>query len=159
MDRALSQKIWDLLESIVAKQGYEIVELEAHGSKNGIVRVFVDGPSGINLDKCAEFSRAFSDLLDAEDPIKGRYTLEVSSPGLNRPLRKPEHFKKAVGQEVQLKIERPGGKLAKLRGKLHAADEASIQVKDQMGSMHTAKIAEVHAANVVYDVAADLRRG
>jgi ribosome maturation factor RimP len=163
MDRTLSEKLWGMLEPIVAHQGYEIVELEAHGSKNGMVRIYIDGPSGITLDKCAEFSRLFSDLLDVEDPIQGRYTLEVSSPGLDRPLRKPAHFKKAVGQQVQLKYGPPGDKLTKLRGKLMQceteADEASIQIQDQMGSTHTVKIAEVFAANVVYDVAADLKRG
>lgn len=158
MDRTLTQKLWGMLEPVVQHQGYEIIELEAHGAKNGIVRVFLDGPNGITLDKCAEFSRLFSDLLDVEDPIQGRYTLEVSSPGLNRPLRKPQHFQKAIGQEVQLKYGPPGAKLTKLRGKLTAADERSIQVQDQVGSTHSVTIADVFAANVVYDVDADLRR-
>ncbi|MCC6809714.1 MAG: ribosome maturation factor RimP [Deltaproteobacteria bacterium] len=158
MDRTLAQKLWEMLDPVVAHQGYEIVEVEVHGSRNVIVRVFIDGPSGITIDKCAEFSRLFSDLLDVEDPIKARYTLEVSSPGLDRPLRKPAHFKKAVGQQVQLKYGPPGDKLTKLRGALVAADEASIEILDQMGSKHSVNIADVFAANVVYDVAAELRR-
>lgn len=158
MDRTLTQKLWELLEPVVLHQGFEILEIEASGGRNGLIRVFLDGPSGINLDKCAEFSRLFSDLLDVEDPIQARYTLEVSSPGLNRPLRLAKHFQKAVGQEVQLKYGPPGDKLTKLRGKLVAADEASIQVQDQVGSKHSVNIADVFAANVVYDVAAELRR-
>jgi ribosome maturation factor RimP len=157
MDRSLADKIWALLEPMVVKQGYEIVELEAHAAKNGIVRVYLDSKDGVSLDKCAEFSRAFSELLDAEDPIKSNYTLEVSSPGLNRPLRKAAHFKKAIGEEVQLKVARPGGKLQKLRGKLVAADEASIQIKNQVGSMHAVALTDVRAANVIYDVAAALK--
>jgi ribosome maturation factor RimP len=158
MDRTLAQKLWAILEPVVQHQGYEIIELEANGGRNGLVRIFLDGPNGITLDKCAEFSRLFSDLLDVEDPIQARYTLEVSSPGLDRPLRKPDSFKKAVGQQVVLKYGPQGAKLTKLRGKLIAADEASIQVQDQVGGTHAVNIADVFAANVVYDVAADLRR-
>src|SRR5689334_14323410 len=67
------------------------------------LRVFIDKPSGVSLDDCTRISRAVSAALDVEDPIEGAYDLEVSSPGLDRPLRTPEHFRKFAGSKVRIR--------------------------------------------------------
>jgi len=88
-----------LLEPTVERLGYELADLEVRpGGRNGLVRVFIDGPDGIGLDDCEKVSLAVSALLDVEDPLPGNYNLEVSSPGLDRKLTKVEHFQRFTGQ-------------------------------------------------------------
>jgi len=84
--------------------GYEIVAVELSGGDTSIVRVYIDTPNGVTVDDCAKASRQFSAILDVEDPISNKYTLEVSSPGIDRPLAKPLHFKAVVGQDVKIKM-------------------------------------------------------
>jgi ribosome maturation factor RimP len=150
VDRQSAQKLWTLIEPLVTHDGHEIVDIEVHGSRHVVVRIFLDAPGGISIDKCAEFSRKIGHLFDVEDPIKAAYTLEVSSPGLNRPLRLAKHFAAALGQVVALKVEGPGGKLQKLRGRLSAATGESITVEEQKDRVHTVKLTDVSTANVVY---------
>ncbi len=84
--------------------GYELVAVELSGGDTSIVRIYIDNPGGVTIDDCAKASRQFSAILDVEDPISNRYTLEVSSPGMDRPLAKPIHFKAVVGQDVKIKM-------------------------------------------------------
>jgi ribosome maturation factor RimP len=84
--------------------GYEIVAVEMSGGDTSIVRIYIDAEDGINVDDCAKASRQFSAILDVEDPISNRYTLEVSSPGMDRPLAKPEHFQAVVGSDVKIRM-------------------------------------------------------
>ena len=96
--------IHELLEPGADALGYELVAVELTGGDTSIVRVYIDTPNGVNVTDCSKASRQFSAILDVEDPISNRYTLEVSSPGMDRPLAKPEHFKKVVGDEVKIKM-------------------------------------------------------
>lgn len=91
-----------LLEPTVEALGYELVDLEAGFSGGrGILRLFIDRPEGIRVEDCEAVSRQVSGLLDVEDPIKGDYDLEVSSPGMDRKLVKPAHFDRFAGQPVK----------------------------------------------------------
>lgn len=94
----------DLLQPGAEALGYELVAVELAGGESSIVRVFIDTPNGVTVEDCAKASRQFSAILDVEDPISNRYTLEVSSPGMDRPLAKPLHFKAVVGQDVKIKL-------------------------------------------------------
>lgn len=97
-----------LLESGVVALGFELVDVElAGGDHHPTLRVYIDGPAGVNVDDCARVSRQLSALLDVEDPLPGQYTLEVSSPGLDRPLVKPEDFKRYVGETIKVKMQQP----------------------------------------------------
>ncbi len=93
----------NLLEPPVEALGYELLylELAAHGGDN-VLRVYIDAPGGIQVDDCVAVSRQLSALLDVEDPLKSAYQLEVSSPGLDRPLVKPEHFRRFVGSRARI---------------------------------------------------------
>lgn len=94
----------ELLQPGAEALGYELVAVEMSGGDTSIVRIYIDTPNGVTVTDCSKASRQFSAILDVEDPISNRYTLEVSSPGLDRPLAKPEHFKVVVGGEVKIRM-------------------------------------------------------
>ena len=94
----------ELLQPGAEALGYELVAVEMSGGDTSILRVYIDAPNGITVDDCAKASHQFGAILDVEDPISNRYTLEVSSPGMDRPLAKPLHFKAVVGQDVKIKM-------------------------------------------------------
>jgi ribosome maturation factor RimP len=97
-----------LLEPAVHALGYELVDAEFSGSGNhAILRVFIDSPRGVTVDDCAAVSYQVSAILDVEDPIPGHYTLEVSSPGLDRPLVKREDYQRFAGAMVKIRTSQP----------------------------------------------------
>lgn len=100
-----------LLEPIVAGEALELVDLEFVREREGwVLRLFIDKPGGrVGLDECTQVSRAVDPVLDVEDFIPTEYSLEVSSPGLNRPLKKPAHFQRVKGQKVKVKTFGPVG--------------------------------------------------
>lgn len=126
---ATSDELIQLLEPVIKRQGYELADLELKvGSRDGVLRVFIDKPGGVGLEDCELISRQVSALLDVEDPVPGRYSLEVSSPGLDRKLTKPLHFQRFVGEEVKVETRFPVLGRRRFRGVLQAADEKSIVV-------------------------------
>lgn len=97
-----------LLEPGVTALGFELVDVELAGSgHNTILRVYIDGPNGITVDDCADVSYQLSAILDVEDPISGEYALEVSSPGLDRPLVKAEDFARCIGETIKVRLFAP----------------------------------------------------
>ena len=93
-----------LIAPIVADYTLELVDLELKGDgRRQILRVFIDKPGGVTLDDCAEVSREISALFEVEDPIEGAYVLEVSSPGLDRPLKKLRDFERSAGKLIKLR--------------------------------------------------------
>lgn len=91
------------VESLLEPGEIELVDVETAGSRRGlIVRVLVDRPGGITLDDCARLSRALGDQFEAKELIRGRYVLEVSSPGIDRPLRRPEDYERFSGESVEV---------------------------------------------------------
>lgn len=94
----------ELLQPGAEALGYELVAVEMSGGDMSILRIYIDAPNGVDVEDCAKASRQFSAILDVEDPISNKYTLEVSSPGMDRPLAKPIHFKAVVGQDVKIKM-------------------------------------------------------
>ncbi len=109
MIRQASPKVLKLLEPIVVGLGYEFVGAEyLPQGKHSILRIYIDKPEeGISVDDCERVSRQVSSMLDVEDPIPGHYTLEVSSPGMDRPLFKPEHFERFIGHDIKLLLSAP----------------------------------------------------
>ncbi len=92
----------NLLEPSVESLGYELLHIEFSGTDGNTLRIYIDAVGGIEVDDCASVSRQVSLILDVEDPVKNAYTLEVSSPGLDRPLVKPEHFSQFTGQLARI---------------------------------------------------------
>lgn len=104
MDRDLISRLWSMIEPILEPEGLELVELEFRFESNRwVLRLYIDSPGGVGLAECELVSRQVGALLDMEDPIPQRYNLEVSSPGINRVLRKLEHFAKYTGSPVKIR--------------------------------------------------------
>ncbi|MCY3768297.1 MAG: ribosome maturation factor RimP [Gammaproteobacteria bacterium] len=98
-----STELAGLLEPTVDGMGYELLHIEfGHQGRDRILRIYIDAPGGIQVDDCAQVSRQLSAVLDVEDPLSAAYLLEVSSPGLDRPLVKPSHFRQFVGNQAKI---------------------------------------------------------
>jgi ribosome maturation factor RimP len=105
MDATVS-RVWELAAPLAAKEAMEIVDIEFRheGSRGGrVLRLYLDKDGGPNVDDLSRVSRELSDVLDSTDAVEGAYTLEVSSPGINRPLRRPEHFARFVGKRIRVR--------------------------------------------------------
>lgn len=102
----LAAQLEKLIQSILAAEDLELVEVQLKGRPGSqILKVFIDSPAGVTLDKCTEVSRLISERLDMDDPISGRYRLEVSSPGLGRPLRSARDYRRNLNREVEVLID------------------------------------------------------
>lgn len=120
----VADAVHTLLADPVATVGGELVDVEWTG---GTLRLVIDAEGGITTERLAEVNRLVSPMLDQHDPVPGRYLLEVSSPGLERPLRRPAHFHRAVGEQVIVKLE-SWSEIRRLRGELLSADDEGISV-------------------------------
>lgn len=114
----------------MAALGYELLGIEhlAQG-RHSLLRLYIDSPDGITVEDCERVSHQVSGVLEVEDPIKGQYTLEVSSPGLDRPLFKLEHYARFIGEVVSLRLVRPLGERRKFKGRLLALREDAVVVE------------------------------
>ena len=99
---SVEEKLWARIDPYVAAEGIELDDVEVLGGGR-IVRVTVDGDEAVGVDRIAELSRGISRRIDEDDPFKGSYTLEVSSPGLERNLNRPQHYMKSVGRQAKIK--------------------------------------------------------
>jgi ribosome maturation factor RimP len=150
---AVAQRVWGLAEPVVVTAGLELVDVQyrPEGGRS-ILRLLIDRPEGrVTIDELARVSRELGHVLDAHDAIPGRYHLECSSPGLNRPLIKPAHFERVVGQRVYVRLRTPKDGRRQFRGTLVAANDATVTVDDgDVGRVELA-LADLERANVEYD--------
>jgi ribosome maturation factor RimP len=117
----------DIIEPVVESIGYELVGIEyIRQPKNNLLRLYIDSEQGITLDDCERVSGQVSAVLDVEDPIKGHYTLEVSSPGLDRPLFKPEHFQRFAGHKARVRLGVSVDGRRKFSGVLQGMDDGNV---------------------------------
>ena len=114
----------DMLEPVVEALGYELVRVITLGQVNPTLQVMIDRIDGktVDVEDCARVSRKISELLDEKDPIAGEYTLEVSSPGVDRPLTKFAHFEKVVGQNVKVELSEEVNSRKRIKGLLVKTD-------------------------------------
>ncbi|MCG3173520.1 MAG: Ribosome maturation factor RimP [Myxococcota bacterium] len=168
-DRVLEEKIWALCEPAVQRMGFDIIEVEwLKGSR--ILRIFMDRTGaqrpfhapperdekgeltarGVTLDDCSQVSRALDELLDTQEIIPGRYHLEVSSPGLDRPVRRDRDWRLAVGCRMQIKLAAPVEGRKKITGRLVSA-EAGEAVVEENGRRIAIPIASAARAHVVWE--------
>jgi len=128
----IATRVRALAAPVIADRGVELVEIEvrgAHGSR--VVRIVGDAEDGLDLDLIADLSREVGDLLDEDDLVGGRYTLEVSSPGVDRPLRTPINFRRNVGRDVRVVRNREAidrGEKGELTGTLDAVDDHALRL-------------------------------
>ncbi len=123
------QKTEELLLPLVEKNGFELVDVEyVKEGGSWYLRAYIDKPGGITVDDCEVVSRALSDLLDEKDFIEESYILEVSSPGLGRPLKKEKDFIRSMGKEVEIRTYRPINRQKEFTGILKAFDKDSVTI-------------------------------
>ncbi|MGE5581556.1 MAG: ribosome maturation factor RimP [Bacillota bacterium] len=152
---APKDRIEDIVERlgqpVAEKLGYELVAVEYR--KEGpdwVLRCFIDSPAGIGVDECQRFSEALGTVLDKEDPIPGSYLLEVSSPGIERPLRKDADFVRFAGENVELRLNKPinGQKVyqGELLGLVAGGPEKLIRIKQKetIIEIPRTEVAKVH---------------
>lgn len=119
-----SPELRSLLEPLVEDLGYELILVELTGGGSRVLRLYIDAPGGVLLEDCEEVSRSVGAYLDVEDPISGNYNLEVSSPGVDRPLVKPGHFQRFTGQRVKIRVAQHHMGRRRFTGLLVEADDA-----------------------------------
>ena len=123
-----------LLAPIVEQAGFELVDVEyVKEAGNWYLRGYIDKPGGITVDDCEVVNRALGDLLDEHDFIEDSYILEISSPGLGRPLKKERDFERSLGEEVEIRTYRMVNKEKEFRGILKAYDKDTVTIETEEG--------------------------
>ena len=131
------QKAEALLAPIVEEQGFELVDVEyVKEAGSWYLRGYIDKPGGITVNDCEAVSRKFSDRLDEDDFIEDSYIMEISSPGLDRPLKKEKDFARSMGKAVEIRTYRPIEKQKEFSGVLTAYDDNSVTI-DEDGALRT----------------------
>ena len=130
------QKAEALLSPIVESNGFELVDVEyVKEAGNWYLRGYIDKPGGITVNDCETVSRAFSDRLDEDDFIEDSYILEVSSPGLGRPLKKERDFERSLGEEVEIRLYKALNKQKEFTGILKAYDKETVTIETAEGEL------------------------
>lgn len=153
----LHTKLTDLLEPVVQALGYELVMLEYMPSGgNSLLRLYIDCEAGIKLDDCEKVSREVAAVLDVEDPISAAYRLEVSSPGMDRPLAKPTHFQRFIGHAVKVQLLAPGpGGRRRYAGTITQVGPSGISLETLEGPV-ALEFSEIERARLVPDYEQEL---
>jgi len=150
----------DQLTAMVADEGLELLATEVAGSgPKTVLRLVVDGPDGVSLDQCASISRQASAMLDVEDPILHSYTLEVSSPGLERRLYRREDYARYVGQRVKVRMHPTFREHRMVTGELLDAGSVAIRIFDDSGSEIELPLEEIFEARLEVDWNAVMKEG
>jgi len=143
------EELIKLLEPVVEQLGFELADIEVRlGGQDGLLRLYIDKDGGIDVEDCQSVSRQVSAILDVEDPLPGNYTLEVSSPGLDRTLTKPAHFQRFMGEDIRVKLRFPLEGRRNFRGALKSANEENIEVEVD-GESHSLSLATIESARLV----------
>jgi ribosome maturation factor RimP len=147
------ERVKSLAEPVVEREGYELIEVEL-GSDRGrsVLRLYIDtidskGAGGVTVEDCSHVSRIVGDLLDVEEVVEGAFTLEVSSPGIFRPLTKPVHFDRAVGERVKVKTFEKHDERRVFTGVLRAHADGQL-VMDVDGREYRLSLKDVAKANL-----------
>ena len=145
------RQLQDIIAPAVMALGFELVGCEFHQQYGrSLLRIYVDGPQGIGLEDCAKVSRQIAAVLDVEDPIRGRYTLEVSSPGLDRPLFTIDHFRRFIGRQVNVLLRQPKAGRRRYRGVILTIEDDQITLKVDE-SMVKFAFNDINKANLIGD--------
>lgn len=133
--RAIEEMVMAEAEAVARPLGFEVVEVEYQSSPHGrVLRVFIDKPGGVSVDDCEAVSEPLSAVLDRLDPIPGPYRLEVSSPGIERPLRRPEDFRRFAGREVEVHMFGPVRGRRNWTGTLLGMEQGQVRLQLEDGS-------------------------
>ena len=146
------QKTEEILLPIVEENGFELVDVEyVKEGSTWYLRAYIDKPGGINIDDCEVVSRRLSDILDEKDYIDDAYILEVSSPGLGRPLKKEKDFKRSLGEEVEIRTYRMIDKQKEFTGILKDYDEKTVTIDMDDDTTKTFEKSDIALIRLAFD--------
>ena len=149
-----------MLEPGIRAMGYELVgiEYQSGGKGGGLLRVYIDSEQGISADDCQKVSYQVSGVLEVEDPIPGHYTLEVSSPGLDRLLFKAEDFERFAGQLIKVRMTYPVNGQRRFKGRLEGVQDGNVVI-EQGGEEISLPFEQVEQARLVPEYPGDFGNG
>jgi ribosome maturation factor RimP len=159
MDRSkVSETVAKLVEPIAHERGLELIDVEFRPQgRRSVLRLYLDRDGGVNLDELSEMSGEVGDVLDAHDAVPGVYTLECSSPGINRPLRKSADFARFVGKQVRVRTHQPIDGARSFLGRLAASSATDIEIDDPARGHVVVPLHDIERANYEHDFAGELR--
>jgi ribosome maturation factor RimP len=149
----ITDKITNLIKPVVTDMDYELVGVEYIASgKHSVLRVYIDSDTGVGVNDCEKVSRQVSAIFDVEDPITGQYNLEVSSPGIERPLFNISHYQRFLGSDIKLRTVRPINGQRKFRGTIGSVSETEKTI-ELLTEIDTVKLEVdmIEKANLVAD--------
>jgi ribosome maturation factor RimP len=151
--RSLEIRITELAEQLAASMGMEVVLVEVKGDENrSIVRTYIDQPGGVSLGDCERFSKRFSVTLDVEDWITFHYILEVSSPGINRPLAKQADFKRFSGKNIKVRTKLPIEGQRNFKGTITGVTEDRLELEISPGKRIGIALTDIEKANLAGEI-------
>jgi ribosome maturation factor RimP len=157
--RSIQDKVEKLAERVAIDHGLELVHCEVAGPDNKpIVRIFIDKPNGVTHEDCTEVSQYLGTILDVEDFIHAAYTLEVSSPGLERGLYKRADYEKFAGSLAKLKTSAAVNGQRNFRGRLLGVEADNVLFEDRTNGRVSIPLGAIAKANLEYDFESELRR-
>lgn len=146
------QKTEEILLPIMEENGFELVDVEyVKEGSNWYLRAYIDKPGGITVNDCEVVSRRLSDILDEEDYIDDAYILEVSSPGLGRPLKKEKDYKRSLGKLIEIRTYRMIEKRKEFTGILKEYDENTVTIEEEDGTTKTFDKGEIALIRLAFD--------
>ena len=145
-------RIREIADRVAVAEGLELVDVELVGrGRNAVLRIFLDKPGGITVRDCARVSGQVGAILDVEDVIPSRYTLEVSSPGLDRRLVKPADYERFAGKRIKLLLKTPLAGRRRLHGMLRGINDGRVQLEEENGETIEIEHGEIEKANLVIE--------
>lgn len=146
----MAQKLLEMIEPLVVSKGYELVKLDYAARRYGLLHLVIDHENGVTVEDCELISRAVSELLDNKDPISHAYSLEVSSPGLERPLTNLNHFERFRGEKVKVSTREEIEGSKKFAGTLRGISGEIVSVEKEDGKMVQIPYSAIMKANLWY---------
>ena len=148
----VDSQIWTIAQEVVSGLGFELVDIELTGNRSQqLIRIFIQKPEGILLSDCVAVSRELGELFDDKNVIENSYRLEVSSPGIERPLRKVQDFERYVGHRVRIRLKSKQEGKRRIVGKIVEVDDNMIRIISKNGQKASFSLADITKANLDVD--------
>jgi ribosome maturation factor RimP len=158
-EKSIADRVRELAEQVAIDHGVELVHTEVAGPENKpIVRIFIDKPQGVTHDDCSDVSLHLGTILDVEDFIHASYTLEVSSPGLERGLYKRSDYERFAGSRAKMKTRQPIDGQRNFRGRLLGIEGDEVLFDDRTSGQVRVPLSSIVKANIEVDVTEEFRR-
>lgn len=163
----LAERIAELITPAIEAMGFDLVRVQVSGSQRPTLQIMAEPASGrtMSVDDCAEVSRAISAVLDVEDPIAGSYSLEVSSPGIDRPLTRPKDYERFIGHEAKVETNAPLDGRKRFKGPIRSVAAEAVEmtvdgadIRIPFAAIHKAKLVLTDALIALHQAAEDNER-